>query len=397
MKIYIDESGNTGGVLLSKKDKQSVNYGDQELISLGAVVTLNEEDENELIRKYMIFKNKFSHLQDSNHEIKGSKLMIKSSNDALEYFYKNILDTEHFFINAYDKNFYLATIFFHQLFLPLLSSKENLYSTYSVLYEMANDTYKNHEFIIKFLEYSSTPNEDNFKKCILELGIYYASDSSFKRQEEKLSLLKDILSDDDLTIESTPTLAVGEYFNNHYGNLINMAGTGELLNFIHENHSSIDKSKTKIFLDPNDGITTEIVKELKKYDVQAVDNDSSKKLILLQLVDNFTTIFNKSLIRMYEILNAPRSTYFLQANEWDAHNYTKIRFLSGFRHAKLTIPMYYYTGTSAMCELYSNDQLSRDIKSFDKICSHYFNEHESLLKEATDKIEKGMRNSLYYD
>lgn len=55
MKIYVDESGQTGSVNLSKKSVK-LNFLEQPLFVNGAVVVKNIDDEKILLSKYIDFK-----------------------------------------------------------------------------------------------------------------------------------------------------------------------------------------------------------------------------------------------------------------------------------------------------------------------------------------------------
>ena len=135
MKVYFDESGQTGCVLLNK---EMLNFKQQPIFSLGAVIVKDETDENEMLKKYREFKNKFNILG----EIKGSELTTRERNEELLYFIGKILDSEHFAVNIYDKRFYLSTLL-------LLSLMGNVFHD---------------EFPVHFYEISSQLafEEDNF-------------------------------------------------------------------------------------------------------------------------------------------------------------------------------------------------------------------------------------------
>ena len=84
MKIYFDESGQTGCVLL-KKDM--LNFANQPVFALGTVIAKDDNDERLLLEKYKKFKEKFKIVG----EIKGSELTTRARNEELNYFLKNIL------------------------------------------------------------------------------------------------------------------------------------------------------------------------------------------------------------------------------------------------------------------------------------------------------------------
>ena len=106
MKIYFDESGQSGCVL-QKNDL--LNFRTQPTFAVGALVVPTASDEKVLLEKYSRFKDKYS-IQG---EIKGSDLLTRARNRELNDFLKHILDDHHFFAMLYDKRFYLSTLILH--------------------------------------------------------------------------------------------------------------------------------------------------------------------------------------------------------------------------------------------------------------------------------------------
>ena len=95
MHLFLDEAGNTGGII-DKNEK--LNYGTQRHFCLAAVVAEDIQSIQLLRQKYDVFKSQFA----SEKELKGNSLFKKENNDALEYFLDNILDDKHFSICLYD-------------------------------------------------------------------------------------------------------------------------------------------------------------------------------------------------------------------------------------------------------------------------------------------------------
>lgn len=104
MKLFFDESGYSGCVM-PNKNGSLYNDGQRHFV-LGGVFVKDENDEHELLQKYCAFKNQFGF----EGEVKGSDLMKRENNRALEFFITNILDDKHFYICNYDKIFYLSTL-----------------------------------------------------------------------------------------------------------------------------------------------------------------------------------------------------------------------------------------------------------------------------------------------
>ena len=103
MKIYFDESGQSGCVL--RKD-DLLNFRKQPTFAVGALVLSSEKSEKNLINKYHRFKEKFR----IPNEIKGTDLLTREMNEALHYFLDNFLNSKDFFVILYDKRFYLSTL-----------------------------------------------------------------------------------------------------------------------------------------------------------------------------------------------------------------------------------------------------------------------------------------------
>ena len=108
MKIYFDESGNSGCVL---RNEDILNFATQPTFAVGAVFVDSEDDEKELVLKYKKFKKKFGIVEP----IKGSEMLTRNRNEELTYFLKNILDDKHFYIILYDKRFYITTLFLNSI------------------------------------------------------------------------------------------------------------------------------------------------------------------------------------------------------------------------------------------------------------------------------------------
>lgn len=85
MKLFFDESGYSGCVM-PNKNGSLYNDGQRHFV-LGGVFVKDENDEHELLQKYCAFKNQFGF----EGEVKGSDLMKRENNRALEFFITNIL------------------------------------------------------------------------------------------------------------------------------------------------------------------------------------------------------------------------------------------------------------------------------------------------------------------
>ena len=105
MKVFFDESGQTGCVL---QNKNGDLYNDnQRFFVLAGVICRDQGTEDLLRKRYQDFLNHFGIYAD---EFKGTDILTKANNDKLKYFVENLIDEENFYICCYDKIFYLATM-----------------------------------------------------------------------------------------------------------------------------------------------------------------------------------------------------------------------------------------------------------------------------------------------
>jgi hypothetical protein len=103
MKIVFDEAGNTGCVVTHRN---VLNFKKQPIFSLCGLLLKDKQDEIELVERYSNFLRRNGIIG----EIKGSDLMKRENNKILFDFISNVLDDKHFYLNIYDKKFYLASL-----------------------------------------------------------------------------------------------------------------------------------------------------------------------------------------------------------------------------------------------------------------------------------------------
>ena len=104
MKIYFDESGNTGCLTREGHETYCGKDG-QSLYALGAVLSPESED-GALAASYEAFKERCG---AAGREVKGSDLLTRKCNDQLSDFFETFLVCGRFKLCLYSKDFYLAT------------------------------------------------------------------------------------------------------------------------------------------------------------------------------------------------------------------------------------------------------------------------------------------------
>lgn len=220
MKIYFDESGQSGCIL--QKD-DILNFQKQPTFAIGAVVVRDKNAEDKLSEKYTIFKQKHN-IKD---EIKGSDLLTRAHNDELEHFLKTVLDRYHFFVILYDKRFYISTL----LLLSLIGF-EYQYSMPEHFYQQATFlSLQEDDFFIRYLKYVQNPGVQEFAeylKLLIDYG--YKNDEGVENaaaimaQKILVEGIEDKCYDDFMTY--------GWYDNPKVTNLINLNALSELIHFI---------------------------------------------------------------------------------------------------------------------------------------------------------------------
>lgn len=323
MRLFLDEAGNTGGIL-DKNEK--LNYGTQRHFCLATVVIDDGQGEQLLRQKYAAFKSRFA----TEKELKGNSLFAKENNDALEYFLDNILDNIHFSICLYDKKFYLASLLlfailgeqareenpveYYSLVSDLSQEKDELFATFCRLTKRATETSVHELFeYLKTYSYQHIPPAGN--------GLVWAVSEIQKRGIEK-TFVKDFLK-------------FGSYSNRKFANLINLNALSELLEVI-EIERNCDTRKIDIVHDNISGIDEMLKQELKHFDVTVKFADS-KAEELIQLADNVASIFCKiinAIVRCWDT-----KTEWSPENEWILTQSARFLQKIGTQNIKFTVPI----------------------------------------------------------
>lgn len=323
MRLFLDEAGNTGGIL-DKNEK--LNYGTQRHFCLAAVVIDDSQGEQLLRQKYAAFKSRFA----TEKELKGNSLFAKENNDALEYFLDNILDNIHFSICLYDKKFYLASLLlfavwgekarenfpveYYSLASDLSQEKDELFATYCRLTKRATVA-----SVHELFEYLKTYSYQHIPPAVN--GLVWAVSEIQKREIEE-TFVNDFLQ-------------FGSYSNRKFANLINLNALSELLEVI-EIERNCDTRKIDIVHDNISGIDEMLKQELRHFDVTVKFADS-KAEELIQLADNVASIFCKiinTIVRCWDT-----KTEWSPENEWILTQFARFLKKIGTKNIKFTVPI----------------------------------------------------------
>ncbi len=323
MKIYFDESGQTGCVL---QNDDLLNFQGQPTFAVGAVVLKSVEEEKEMIDKYTAFKKKYN-IQD---EIKGKDLLIRVHNEELEYILENVFDKYHFFVIIYDKRFYIATLllisllgFEYQHLMP-----EHFYMQATFLSQQGDD------FFVRYLKYIQSPSVEKFSGY-LQFLIHYEYKNIEMQENAVVEIARRIIEEKSEEKWWDSFLTYGWYDDPNVTNLINLTALSELICFIKSQCGEINDEIIYIHDHINEFEET-FQSELKAHGINIEFSDSKQEL-LLQIIDNIVSVLRHAYDK--GIKHFRDKEQWCENSEWDMKLLSKaIRKLS-HSHISFTVPL----------------------------------------------------------
>ncbi|CYV16068.1 DUF3800 domain-containing protein [Streptococcus suis] len=349
--IYLDEAGNTGGISLNKNEKLNIGEGPQQqgYFVYGGVVLKNKSDKRSLEKKYQAFKNSHdiydtdnngkAFIIDKTAEIKGSNLFTRRNNQALEDFIGAFLNERDFYLNIYDKKFYIVT---QILACTLGFEYRDLYT--KSFYEMANTLLKDESYFEveqDFLKATSLKPESiveiNNQLC-LSFSKLKKIASNYPDMNVLVEKLNGIISDDS-QIDSIRTviLSKGTYqAKPSFSNLINLTALGELLLELRKQRRCSRKN-CEIKIDPICDIDDVILDELRKSDLNIIKSEGSDVDIMIQLADNVVSALYKSFNNVIKKFRDDEKWAISNDNIWQVIVFSLIINKIGTQNIKFTL------------------------------------------------------------
>ncbi|MCX0370550.1 DUF3800 domain-containing protein [Clostridium perfringens] len=358
MKIYLDESGNTGNVIT--KDGV-LNFTNQRHFVLGGIKIKNDEEKKILLNKYTLFKEIFG----ITGEIKGSDLMTRKYNDELKYFIENILDDSHFEICIYDKKFYLVT-----LLLTAILGHEFKEKYPIEFYNLASEyLLYSDEILIQYCKLAKSPNRNDLKKLlnlILKLNFKYIPDYN---NPLKLKAIH-IIDNEEYDSILSGFMTFGWYDNDKYINLINLNALCEII-FSLKSTYNLSNTNIEFFHDKITGFDKTFLAELEPLGVNLnfVDSEDEE---LIQIADNIVSIVAKCVNRTIEIFEEKKEWY--SDSEWILTQYSNVLNIIGLNNIKFTIPMCNWAVSGCVKDMFAKGypKYARKNIYFNKYYSDYF-------------------------
>lgn len=339
MKIYFDESGQSGCVL---QREDLLNFREQPTFAIGALVVKNEKDEQKILQKYKKFKQKFNIAK----EIKGSDLLTKKHNEELNYIVNNIVDNIHYYVLIYDKKFYISTLLLVSL-LGVEYQQEipiHFYQQASFLAKQKDD------FFLQYLKYIEDPTIEKFNiylKYLINYNYAFYDLNENAVVDISLKILEDNLESEFYN----DFMTFGWYKNPRVTNLINLNALVEIIYFI-KNQLKLSNNDIYYIHDHLKEFEEVFDDELQKYNINILFKDS-KKEEMLQIIDNLVSIFRHSYDKMIYHLNQKEE--FKENSEWDMKLMSKLQRKLTNKHINYTIPLSDWAATLCLQEMYSSE------------------------------------------
>lgn len=347
MFIYLDEAGNTGGVITVKRRKSGtsgkLNYTDQPLFVEAAVVVNEEDDKQLLLRKYSEFKRQFPDLL-VNGELKGSSLCTRKNNRALEIFIKTLLDDKHYYINVYDKKFYLTTLILQEI----LQIDKSLFLPR--FYEMAQALCEeDNAFFVEYCKTVEKPTINNVQHYFNFL-ISYNYENVFNKGLAQF--VEKMNSHEDWEQFRHSLLSKEAYAHHNVSNLINLNCLAELLGFIKDKCNKRN-CELSIEHDKIDGIQDVLTAELAEVGL-SVSFCDSKNEELIQLADNVASVLFHFMSKVMSHLCS--GTLWQGSSKWDTLIYSSLMNIidRDRNHIKLTLNLNDEAVYRALSDMYQD-------------------------------------------
>lgn len=373
MKIYFDESGQSGCVLTKK---ELLNFQKQPTFALGALVIPTDTQERALCKKYLRFLEKF----ERKEEIKGSDLLTRKMNVQLSYFLDNFFNDKYFFVILYDKRFYLATL----LLLGLIGREYQQTIPLHFYEQAACLSYQSDDFFVKYLQYIESPSPDAYKQYLAYLIDY---DYRLFNVEENavVEMAKKILEDEP-ELFYNDFMSFGWYENPEQTNVINLNALAELIYTV---KSTLNVRNEEIYYihDNMKEFEETFKSELQDYGIQISFADS-KSEVPLQIIDNVVSITRHAYDKM--IGHIKEKDQWKDNAAWDMKLFSKVIRKLSVSHVNFTVPISDWSAALCMTDMFA-PQYPKNLRNNFVFNSHYIENtqhiYSSLLEAYKSDIE----------
>lgn len=293
MKLYFDESGQTGCVVPNRNGE--LYRKNQRFFVLAGIVCQNDEDVIDLTNKYRTFLQKYD---VADKELKGTNILRPENRKMLADFIENMLDDRHIYICCYDKIFYLASM----ISTYLLDRKTMIEQPLLYFTQQSALTRENQRIFIKFcaaLEEGTSRARREFVKYMVNYPYEKFDIENNMYVAAALAMLMVYKEDEEMPDFPLPKRK-GVYLNNNITHLINLNALGETLLSLRMIYH-VSKNRMEVYHDHIIEFEAEFHDTLKKVPLKFVD---SKDEILIQYADNVASVFRRIYSETVDIFGA---------------------------------------------------------------------------------------------
>lgn len=379
MVIYLDEAGNSG--CLTKGGKVSYRGDDQPLYVLAAVMPGNQE--SDLNNRYHKFKARWG-VEEG--EVKGSDLLTRRNNDALEDFIEEFIGKCNIWPCVYSKDFYLATALMQSALGPDAKSVFP-FEYYSEASDLA---LFGREAIDAYAEYSNNPTEEEAEKLVRNL-LY---GGAIRKKGLFWTYLERVASAGSFSTAFDRGITSGDYEKPAYQNLVNLVAFGELMLAI-KLDSGLSNEEIEVVHDHIIEFEGEYIAALSEagIDIRLTFGDSSNDLGI-QLADNMASIVFGAAKRVLKAFRGrgPWAT----DNDWAFRLWSRLFLGIGPSRFKLVVPLQEQALFFTIAEMYQDafPETQRNTLVFNAlykewlnyVCDDQFDLVAEYDAEATDSL-----------
>lgn len=293
MKLYFDESGQTGCVVPNRNGE--LYRKNQRFFVLAGIVCQNDENVIDLTNRYRAFLKKYG---VADRELKGTDILKPGNEEMLADFIENMLDDRHIYICCYDKIFYLASM----ISTYLLDRKTMIEQPLLYFTQQSALTRENQRIFIKFcaaLEEGTSRSRREFVKYMVNYPYEKFDIENNMYVAAALAMLMVYKEDEEMPNFPLPKRK-GAYLNDNITHLINLNALGETLLALKVIYR-IPKNKMKVYHDHIIEFEAEFYDSLREVPLMFVD---SKDEILIQYADNVASVFRRIYSETVDIFGA---------------------------------------------------------------------------------------------
>lgn len=326
MRIYFDESGNTG--CLTRDGRETYRGKDaQSLYALGAVLPADGEDAA-LFASYKAFKGRCG---AEGQEVKGSDLLTRDRNGQLADFVETFLARGRIKVCLYSKDFYLATA----LMQAILGPEAKTAFPRAYYSEASNLALFGEESLKAYAGFSDSPNERGARLLVERL--LEDPDGVLAQGGFLHFALRSIEEEGRWDLLLGTDVVAGGYAKPSYQNLVNLSAFGELLAMI-KSDEGVPNAGLELVHDGVREFEDEYLGALDELGVRGVLRfEESADCLGVQLADNVASIVGNTAKKVTACCRA--NAQWESANEWVMALWSKLLDLVCLENLKLVVPL----------------------------------------------------------